>query len=1418
MKSKIDSPLTYNILELPYYQLSWVDLEGLCYSILCDIYGFESVSFYGTRGQNQSGIDLYVRLEDGYLVYQCKNVEGFKKSDLKAAIKKWEDDKWFNDTVSLVIFSSNSLNDSSFIDEFEIQKARLKEKGKNLIKNGSKEIDIILRTRPALVENIFGKDWCYKFCTEDSRNKYLDTNRHNLSLKKNIYPEVPFYITRRFDNSTSEFFSGGYIPNNEMISLFDYLQDSLKRSSPIKIILKAQAASGKSKELENIAFRCSQIENVYPVLIKMVNFKSDIKTYFKAFYTDYDNVPPNQLLLLLDGLDEISNEFFLGFIKEFNLFLQENLLINILASIRSNIYTNQIGYGVDLSNSLKSWHLNELSHQDIECYIDKRIEKLNDRIEFKKLINNPWIKDSIHIPFYLSSIIDIYSEKTIKFPRNKPDMIKIIIKLKIGSDLIKYGDHIPAFKLREFSKKLALYLTLTGKNVIEESLMSKFTSLNIDIVKKCSLFKIENFDGSTTIQFEHNNFQEYIAAVELSHIQWNKLFKIIYYDGDLQIVKPKMFNTVSFLFSIYSEDSECFNSLYSNIELTEPEHLLRFEKDKLSLVVRLKIFKSLILKGKQSEIYYLGGDYRSTELLDFINYSERGFNFLLEELKLGINRSHHQCVLDLICSYNKFKISLPVQSSLLKILKRGLISVGYPEYIYTTIIEILIKFEFYDLNTLNLYIKKCCFIDSKKYRNSILKYILAGNLSSELLFVINSIEILSEEAHGSIYVGYSCFEDCILSFLDDNNILMIIRCFINQNQLIFRIIDHAFYYKDELTINLIYKKLGVIYYKLKQPLVYDAFIEFLVLLNLQSLEKNSWGNPALFFSDCGDKNGLVISLLINPKFEQLNFLLPNFFSSKMALFVIEKYKEGILSKDQICTLRWSLLRNNVDFHNMLQLQLNNEFSDEFKYLPETDWKSINSEREINDIKLLNSREKFLTEVSVVYSLILQKRDLDQDNGSGLSTERYNTYLYEIQNNLSHTIVLRTIKECKIFYDLTLFLIKFQDNDWHKFQFNAVSELLIRNNNQYIPEALMKKCNNFLLHKVVRNIKFDTAIRDNGAFGYHVDNNSVLIVNYLRYGNINLPAVLLLKMLKLDYSGYMDARELKGVKVKHLFQLIYDLVDPVIFKRTILENLTNNKLNQSVLTTHSLICKQYNYFECNNYILKFLSDNKFNARLKIHLVDVVIYFNGSSDVFDFVIDKWKSISNDWQLSICRHLSLFPEHTENLLSLFDNSDFTIIRLSEDLNFKYDLILEAIKQGSKNVIIFLFAYLEDYPSALIISRLKMDIFNVLISNNSTWLLQQCFILLSKCAYYINDIRPNELVEVLELIIRSCCINNKIAFDLSIRGYERIIMENIIEFPEITYLRWCKRRLTKVYYSTVSSYENETEAWDIINQLNLD
>lgn len=170
--SSVITPMETSAQELPFGELSWEDFEKLCWRLVRAEADVEHCQLYGTRGQNQEGIDIYARrrFDDEYAVYQCKKVRDFQPADLRAAVKKFLEGAWVDSTDSFVLCTQVSLIPTDLADELETQSVATRAKNVTLLAWDRNELSAKLKDMPALVDDFFGRRWVAVFCGEEQAN------------------------------------------------------------------------------------------------------------------------------------------------------------------------------------------------------------------------------------------------------------------------------------------------------------------------------------------------------------------------------------------------------------------------------------------------------------------------------------------------------------------------------------------------------------------------------------------------------------------------------------------------------------------------------------------------------------------------------------------------------------------------------------------------------------------------------------------------------------------------------------------------------------------------------------------------------------------------------------------------------------------------------------------------------------------------------------------------------------------------------------------------------------------------------------------------------------------------------------------------------------------------------------------------
>ncbi|MFE9127389.1 NACHT domain-containing protein [Streptomyces sp. NPDC007148] len=176
---------------LPLERLAWENFERLCLQVALeqgaveastDHAGGDTVtgrmstfdaqaqgSLYGTRGQEQQGIDLYVRLPDGpdgdihgervYLSLQSRRIQSLTAGRLKDAVTDFLAGRWAGVSRVFVYATSLSAVPQKVADEVKRQRARLRRAGITFEMWDAEHLSRWLKQRPQTVHDFFGRAW-----------------------------------------------------------------------------------------------------------------------------------------------------------------------------------------------------------------------------------------------------------------------------------------------------------------------------------------------------------------------------------------------------------------------------------------------------------------------------------------------------------------------------------------------------------------------------------------------------------------------------------------------------------------------------------------------------------------------------------------------------------------------------------------------------------------------------------------------------------------------------------------------------------------------------------------------------------------------------------------------------------------------------------------------------------------------------------------------------------------------------------------------------------------------------------------------------------------------------------------------------------------------------------------------------------
>lgn len=756
----------------------------------------------------------------------------------------------------------------------------------------------------------------------------------------------------------------------ERKTLLNLVKDRIKTDDIIRLILRASAGQGKSIELDNIAYEIRQLQlGIIPLKIYIKNYTSDLHLFISRKYPFWEDINKSQVMLLIDGVDELSPSSQQNFISDFNHLLESNTKLQIICTIRSNFDSNFFSRN---KNPFEEYFLHPIFEKDVEDFINQHSQRTE---ELKKLIKKPWSKNIVSIPFYLTELVELSNETNKELPDNLRDFYMLIIKNRIKEDYYKYSKRLDKEDVFYTVQKIAIYMTLQGLNSIKVSKAKQLFSFSKEDFKTIPFFSIYEDGLDNHLSFLHNNFQEFLAAEWLSKFSYRCISTIIF--NDLTgYLNTKLLNTTVILFSILDKQSDIYSLLNSKIRITDYTILFYVEKDRLPSPERLDIFKRFILDGKEKGLAYLAGDFNDQNLLNFIDYDMDGFDFIIEELKINRNSSNHfHSLLYLVSGFLKSKLTKRRTLTLLSLIEEFIVMKGLKETEYDILLEIVNQLNKFNEDFVNNVLKKCPLITHRLVLTKAIELIHQNKISDQFNYVISNVENISKNGSNWASNHERIFSKYVLDNLDYTNYLFLLReLSVDNNFYLTHLLNVNEYFGDSSLkyIDRLYSKLAHLANENNSVEVINSFIYYLNEINYDSYSRNEYGDPLIFFNNL-EQEDLFQFLLTNHKILKRGYIFNKLFDlekTNRSREIIELYQQNSIDADRLKIVYCNTCNNNSSTSLSLSQFMSTEFPNEFGII--TPLSIIENQRDTwkkNGIKSLSNRKEYIKNIEQVINYI-----------------------------------------------------------------------------------------------------------------------------------------------------------------------------------------------------------------------------------------------------------------------------------------------------------------------------------------------------------------------------------------------------------------------------------------------------------------
>lgn len=1048
--------------------------------------------------------------------------------------------------------------------------------------------------------------------------------RNQILPEKNIYEKPLNYIKRSINAIRQELD-------------FNFIEMSMEKviSNEDRIVLLGVAGSGKSIELQNIAYLNSkETTNYYPVKVRLNDLTSEsIEDFLLIEYPKLLEVPKEKLLIILDALDEVHTDELDKATSRIGLFSKKYRLSKIIISCRNNFYITETAKRRGKLDGFKSFYLNPLDEKNIKDYINNKI--LSNPNKFINHLNEKKYFSLLYSPFYLVNLVSLYKNRG-ELPETKKEVFEYLINERIEEDLDKFknsGLRIGSsrFLVEKTIEKLAITAEALGRNHLTINEFHTITDNDklIPIIEKTFLFNKSNRNENW--QFEHNNFQEFLAAKYMSNLNLDVIKELTSFKPNYLKIKPSWLNTISFLFSILESNSKRFKNLYDWIFAVEPDILIRFEKDKIQLKEREKIFKDIYESYDSKGIIIRNEKFESEDLALFVSDSKETIKYLIQKAKASKEMVRIIEAIRILPNFeyiNEFKVEITA------FLTKNLLDDEIAPQVKYDCFRIL-----YDLNINTPSIIQEFLISNKietsQYlRSGLYYYIGVGDFQEEYIdLLLDGIPLLgktktiinkdSEKTETEEANLYSEGEDLKFALKKIDSLEGLFK-------ILEWIIDSKDKY-DDLIKELIKSTIPKLIEKFEgnENDILNRFIDFLI-----SFERRDFydldSDIRLFFlkTNTGIKTydkiiaQIIVAEETNNRNLTLSYVLGLAFTKNCINYVIDKIKTGIYSDDIIF-----LIRNAVNWHSdknidqEFYLELTN-YNKVFKYPEKIDHEKLRELRRVNDLRLLMSRVDFKKEVVGLFNEYSSKlKTFTKDDLWDYKKSHFN------DAEMTNEIVVRALREL-IDNSENVELaeaIEFIEDDerWNWFVIQSILDRDINIQDFTYSSKVKKFCKQWTLDNL-KKADFKSALRSEGSGQIYYRYLETFLPYLIRRLDIDLSEETYLDMTLVE-SNLLMYKTPEKTQLHSIEFRIIDYIESKVGKQKLLDRLIQNLKEYDLIERVKI--KHFKFLAINSdkrvvdFIFQEFSSNCFNDYDKKELVDIYIDLNGNLQQFTKLIHSF-----------------------------------------------------------------------------------------------------------------------------------------------------------------------------------------------------
>lgn len=986
-------------------------------------------------------------------------------------------------------------------------------------------------------------------CIQDFVEKLTITKDVQISFERILFPEVKDYITR------SVYPAIKYKPYEFWIIGDEFKKDTINIIKlKNRIALIGDAGSGKTFELERIANHFSEENSpFYPLFIRLNTFTN--QSIEQILPENWEKIPENQLLIILDGLDEIESKNKKDAIRKIEHFSKQHQATSIIVSCRSNFYQTEDDQSSGTLERFESYRLLDIEFDQIKSYVQlKLFSKANT---FFNEINDNQLGQLLGIPFYLIKLVELFESKN-SLPNRKASIFEqlFLARIKLDEDHFRTTIELDEYRntIIKNLERIALGMESLGRNHIsDDEFIQLVPDLPLrDLIRHCTAFK-KTEGEDVGWQFEHNSIQEYLAARALSRQPVDIVKDFVSFKPEHKKIIPSWVNTVAFLLSASEEEN-----LFDWILGIEPEIALKFEPDKIAKPERSKILRYIFNRYKEKQIWIDRDRFRTDELARFGQFEEI-IDFLLAEAE---NAEHPTTLGNAIEILSAMLIPPNFKHRTRDLLERVALNnfnVEINESIQSKALIALSHLKFDSKDIVERIVSKLRSSKSDWLRYGLYYFVHNSEFLDDFIDVFlegipyASVDFSSEERSRLANERWE-LKQGLKKVQSPNSVIKLLKYFIDNERDLNDLFvgDHDISFVAEITAKAYFKDSSLL----------DHAVDFSLFM-LNNLHNEEAGQFLSFYKRTGTKFE-AFKIVLGKKSQYKEDLLADL-ADELCLYVfIEQFEKENISDDEVWTFLQTLRWKNRELFEPFYSKINLKFDNKFVLKPVPDWEKQRKGRRQRDINLIFDKQGLLKEIRLIFDTEKMEKFTPKEL-SRLRSDHWPDIYYS-------DLAYETLRRIAGNQNVTIEMVNEEINrwDWDWFCISKIYEKIRMHEkfelSQEKTEWIAEWC-----YSNLDKVDFRTAIKKTDDRSFSTRWNAIYIWYFFQKFDLEYPKHILLDMLSFDcHRSGIEYLE------KHL--------EETDMTSRILDNLNEGIVVDDVLKNHIEYCKGHKVKEAIEYAL------------------------------------------------------------------------------------------------------------------------------------------------------------------------------------------------------------------------------------------